>query len=250
MDTRTQKKPLNRDLIKYVAMLTMLLNHIAMIFLESGTWLCEIFTAVGYFTAITMIYFLVEGYHYTHSRKQYLLRLFLFALLSEIPYCLAFTQGAVLAFTGLNFLFTLCICFSMIWCMDTAQSGWKKAAAAILGIFLSLLCDWALLAPVFTLLFWWSRGSEPRNKAAFLLSILLFGGFNFLGGIGRFSAEMNILYALLSVLGMGIAGICILYFYNGKRTERGRIFSKWFFYAFYPVHLLILGLLRIIFTFL
>ena len=54
-----QDKPLNRDVIKYIAMVTMLLNHIADIFLNTGTWVCEVFTAIGYFTAITMIYFFV-----------------------------------------------------------------------------------------------------------------------------------------------------------------------------------------------
>ena len=49
------QKPLTRDSIKYVAMFTMLLNHIANIFLQTGTWLCEVFIAVGYFTAISMI---------------------------------------------------------------------------------------------------------------------------------------------------------------------------------------------------
>lgn len=62
------QKSLSRDAIKYIAMFTMLLNHIADIFLQTGTWLCEIFIAVGYFTAISMIYFLVEGYQYTHSK--------------------------------------------------------------------------------------------------------------------------------------------------------------------------------------
>lgn len=49
---------MNRDEIKYIAMFTMLLNHIANIFLEPGTLLFEIFVDVGYFTAITMCYFL------------------------------------------------------------------------------------------------------------------------------------------------------------------------------------------------
>ena len=40
------QKPLTRDSIKYVAMFTMLLNHIANIFLQTGTWLCEVFIAV------------------------------------------------------------------------------------------------------------------------------------------------------------------------------------------------------------
>ena len=40
---------LSRDAIKLIAMLTMLLNHIATVFLPSGTFLCELFTDVGYF---------------------------------------------------------------------------------------------------------------------------------------------------------------------------------------------------------
>ena len=75
--------------------------------------------------------------------------------------------------------------------------------------------------------------------------MLLFGLFNFAGGIGRFSLGTNIAYALGSMSGIALAGIVILYFYNGKRMEKGKVFSKLFFYLFYPVHLLLLGLIRI-----
>ena len=44
-------KVLNRDMIKYIAMFTMLLNHIATIFLTPGTWVFELFIAIGYFPA-------------------------------------------------------------------------------------------------------------------------------------------------------------------------------------------------------
>ena len=80
---------------------------------------------------------------------------------------------------------------------------------------------------------------------AFLISTLLFGIFNFVGGIGRFPVTTNFAYALLSIVGMGVAGICIAYFYNGKRAKKATTFSKWFFYIFYPGHLLILGIIRI-----
>ena len=66
-------------------MAAMLLNHIAYIFLPEGI-LFEIFLNLGYLTAVTMCYFLVEGYQYTHSKKKYLQRLVLFAFLSQIPY--------------------------------------------------------------------------------------------------------------------------------------------------------------------
>ena len=62
---------LNRDVIKYIAMITMLLNHISTVFMEPGTLLAELFLDIGYFTAITMSYFLVEGFHHARSRKKY-----------------------------------------------------------------------------------------------------------------------------------------------------------------------------------
>ena len=52
--------------------------------------------------------------------------------------------------------------------------------------------------------------------------MLLFGLFNFAGGIGRFSLGTNIAYALGSMSGIALAGIVILYFYNGKRMEKGK----------------------------
>ena len=74
-----------------------------------------------------------------------------------------------------------------------------------------------------------------RNKIkyTFIISMLLFGLFNFAGGIERFSLGTNIAYALGSMSGIALAGIVILYFYNGKRMEKGKVFSKWFFYLFW-----------------
>ena len=56
---------MNRDQIKFLAIITMTCNHIANIFLTPGTLLFEVMIDIGYFTAITMCYFLVEGYGYT-----------------------------------------------------------------------------------------------------------------------------------------------------------------------------------------
>lgn len=240
-------KILNRDAIKYIAMFLMLLNHISTIFMKSGKLWSELFIDLGYFTAIVMCYFLVEGYQYTHSKKNYAIRLLIFALISEFPYCFAFTESGILEFQGLNMLFTLLICFCILTVVEKVSNIVLKIICVLGLILLSLISDWALLAPIFTLLFIWSRNSEIKIKYAFAVSMLLFGTFNFLGGIGEFSIKTNIIYAIGSMLGIALAGIAIIYFYNGKRMNKGKKFSKWFFYFFYPVHLFILGLIRVCF---
>ena len=104
----TEKPGLTRDAIKYLAIFTMLLNHIANVLLPENTILWEVLVDIGYFTAITMCYFLVEGFYYTHSRRKYGERLLIFAGISQVPYMMAF------GFSQLNMIFTLFICFMIL----------------------------------------------------------------------------------------------------------------------------------------
>ena len=78
------KIELNRDQIKYIAVFTMLLNHVANIFLQPGTFACEALKDIGYFTAPVMCWFLVEGYRYTRSVKKYAGRLLIFAVTASV----------------------------------------------------------------------------------------------------------------------------------------------------------------------
>lgn len=192
-----------------------------------------------------MCYFLVEGFQYTHSKKNYAIRLAIFALVSEIPYCLAFTNNGLLEFRELNMLFTLLICFAILVVVEKVSNKVIRTVCILILILFSSVCDWAFLAPIFTLLFLWSKGSKSKTGWAFIISMLLFGGLNFVGGLGKFSMEINLIYALGSMMGIALAGIVIVIFYNGRRIEKGSVFFKWFFYWFYPVHLLLLGIIRV-----
>ena len=96
---------LNRDQIKMLAVIAMTFNHIAHVLLSPGSVIYEVFQDIGYFTAITMCFFLLEGYRYTHSRKEYGKRLLIFALISEAPFLLA------MGYFQMNVIFTLFICF-------------------------------------------------------------------------------------------------------------------------------------------
>ena len=229
---------LNRDVIKYIAVTAMLLNHIANIFLVPGTLWYEVLVDIGYFTAITMCYFLVEGFRYTHSRKQYALRLFGFGVVSQVPFSMAFAQNGILEFQDFNMMFTLFLCFCILLCIETIRNRFLRGVLIVLLIFGSLFCDWSLLAPVFTLLFAWAGGNRTRQKAAFGAAALLYGGMAGLGS-GQVWEAVGCAVPIL------VSAFVILYLYNGRRAARGRTFYKWFFYAFYPAHLLVLGLLRL-----
>ena len=76
-------------------------------------------------------------------------------------------------------------------------------------------------------------------------AMLLFGLMEILNRIDIIPLKENLIFALGNMSGILLAGIAIIYLYNGERMERGRDFSKWFFYVFYPGHLLVLGLIRI-----
>lgn len=236
---------MNRDTIKMLAMATMLVNHIANVFLPAGAPLTNLCLDIGYFTAVTMCYFLVEGYGYTHSKRQYAGRLFGFAVLAQLPYQLAFPEHGMAGMLQFNMLFTLLLCFLVLAAQEKIHNGFLRVVCIVLLIFASIFCDWALLAPVFTLLFAWAKNSRPRKHVAFGVAAALYGGMAWLGSAQRLGAIAALPDALGCAVPILVSGFFILYLYNGRRAVQHRSFYKWFFYAFYPGHLLVLGLLRL-----
>ena len=232
---------LNRDVIKYVAMVTMLLNHIAHMFLTKGTMSYEVLEDIGFFTAPVMCFFLVEGYGYTRSKFHYGLRLFLFALLSQIPFQLAFGNK------GLNMIFTLLCCFLILVVMERVISPLLQIALCVLLTMATVVADWPLVVPVLTIMLANGMGNRKKLACGFGATYLLFAMLNtqnYMLGEGDWT-PYAVGHAALSGLGILAAGAVVLFFYNGKRAQKGRNFAKWFFYIFYPAHLLALYMIKI-----
>ena len=238
-------KVLNRDVIKYIAMLTMLLNHIAHMFLTPGTVLYEVFEDVGHFTAPVMCFFLVEGYHYTRSKVKYGQRLLVFAIISQIPYGLAFRYG------NLNMIYTLLCCFLIVVAMDKITDTRLRAVVCIVLMLASAVGDWSILAAVYTILLYNSRGSRKKTAISYGIAYALFVPFqiqNYMYEVKGDWMLYAIVHGLLSGVGILAAAMVVLIFYNGRRAEHGQNFSKWFFYIFYPAHLAVLYLIKVYIT--
>lgn len=234
---------LNRDVIKYIAMLTMLLNHIAHIFLVHRTPLYNAFEDIGYFTAPVMCFFLVEGYQHTRSKWKYGLRLFLFAVLSQIPFYLAFDYG----YGSLNMLYTLFCCFLILAVMEKVSSPSLKMSLGALLMLCTIVGDWAILAPLCTILFagsWGDRRKMAVNYGVLYIFFVVLNVQSYMDGPGNWTFYA-VYHAMLAGLGILAAAMATLVLYNGERAKYGQNFSKWFFYMFYPAHLLVLYLIKI-----
>ena len=126
-----KSRGLTRDAIKMIAMLTMFFNHFSHVFLTAGTYPAEFLKGIGYFTAPVMCYFLVEGFYKTSSRRAYAKRLFVFALVSQMPYFLAFNREAAV----LNMMFSLLFSF-LILCVFHGEAFRRgKGQLQIAGLF-------------------------------------------------------------------------------------------------------------------
>lgn len=239
------RKVLNRDTIKYLAIIFMLMDHVIQIFMERGTFQYNLLDAMSHFTFVTMSFFLVEGYQYTKSKKEYAKRLFLFGVISQVPYVLAFSEQEWIEVLPLNICFTLGFCFLMIWALDSVKKVWLKVLIVVAGIIICAFCDWSIFAPLFTLAFYWAKGDKKRLIIAYLFDILLFGSTNISGYLFNGDYITACAELLIASCGIILSGVCIIGLYNGKRMNGGKKFNKWFFYLFYPAHLLVLGIVRI-----
>ncbi|MDO5156851.1 MAG: TraX family protein [Eubacteriales bacterium] len=230
-------KKLNRDVIKYIAMLTMFLNHFEHTFLQSGTILSEIFRNIGYFTAPVMCYFLVEGYQYTSSKKKYGLRLFIFALISQIPFSLLFGMGG-------SCILSLFLGFLILLVKEKVSNKFLKVILFLLLLFASMFCDWPLLAPLLILMIAYAWGKKIWVFLSYVVIATMMFGFNAMTPVIKniSPVALRIGVNLLENSVIVIAGLVVVYFYSGKRAEKGQAFSKWFFYVFYPLHITILYL--------
>ena len=208
-----------------IAMALMLMDHLWATIFPAQEWL----TCAGRLAFPIFAFMAVEGYFHTHSFQKYALRLLLFAVLTEVPFDLAFS-GRPLDPSYQNVLWTLLAGALVCWAADWAQRTPDAlhllvATAAFAGAFWLLeVCrtDYGGWGMVLILLFHLSRG----NRLIQLAGLAVFC----VASVGGVSIE---LYALVS--------LAFIWLYDGRRGYCSRPI-QWLCYAFYPVHLLLLWL--------
>ncbi len=239
---------LSGNKIKMIAVLSMLVDHFSKTVLivllnlyslprlNGGTMTFDSYNAiVGYITtylygfgriAFPLFCFLIaEGFYYTKNRLKYLISMAVFALLSEIPYDLLL-RTSIFDISKQNVYFTLFLGVASLWVMDNKlikskplEIVTKAVAVGIIAISANYLhTDYGTKGVLYIITFYLFRSRRLVQAAAFLMV---------------YAFMMRSIPSVFIVL-----STMIMLMYNG---ERGTLrVNKYVFYAFYPVHLLVL----------
>lgn len=214
------KPALGRTSLKGIALLTMLCDHIACVLLTGVQWsgLYRGMRMIGRVSFPIFCFVLVLGFLSTSDIKKYIGRLFLFAVLSEIPFDLAFS-GRLFDWESQNVMFTLLIGLLVLTGLQQFQARvWLQGLVCLGGCCAAYILhtDYSYFGVALILVFYLFR--ENTVSRYLWAAVLIFSE----GGME--------VYALL--------GLFVCYFYQPQKREPGM--PKYFFYLFYPVHLLVL----------
>lgn len=259
---------LNRNALKYLVTALMLLDHVVYAFVPSTLPIYFILRIPARTVAPTMAFFLAEGYMHTRNVRAYALRLLLFALLSWSPFCFFASGGwlpvgvfagnvsvnaphiylpllnCTLAVRELSVIFTLFLGLLAILLWDRAKLHpvFKVLLTAVI-LLVSSHADWGGVLVLLCLCFRRFRDAPAKLWTGFVLLVLLDTagiGFSVQAFPSCFSIHPN-LFSLGMLLTVPLLTLC----YNGEPGSK-KPFHKWFFYIFYPAHLLILDALLLL----
>ncbi len=210
--------------LKLIAILAMTIDHIGCIFFPQATWM----RVVGRLAMPIFSFLIAEGFRHTSNVKKYARRLLFWGILSTIPFYLAFGWTQNVYFSLLSGLLALIF-------MEKAKEKKDKILFFFLFSLLAtlLLCDWFFVGVLMVVGFYYAK-QKPKGifltlLGATLSMLLVFGAY------GLYLESMRAFTANLMQLGILLA-FPVLSLYNGREGKK----TRHFFYAFYPLHLLIL----------
>lgn len=220
------KKGIAQEMLKGIACLSMLIDHVGAVFFPGYGWL----RVVGRLAFPIYCFLLVQGANHTRNPKRYALRLLIGAALSELPFDWLFFGGFTWAHQSV--MVTLLIGFGMLLWMKRMKTWGKVVPLALCFLAAELCCTdyggwgiamiWVFAATTEKPLGWCLR------IGAMALIFWLMDSFGIRFGPVRVPVQM---FALLSLIPIAL--------YSGRKITGNKL-AQTAFYLFYPVHLTVL----------
>ena len=230
MDNGKKYQILDGTTLKLIAMISMVFDHAGDMFFPDVMWP----RMIGRLAMPIFSFFIAEGFSHTRDKKKYLCRLGIFALISEIPFDLAF-EGKI-GFSHQNTMLSFFLAVVALMLYDWIQGGTKSevnhasigktilgviAVAAIAALSLLLRADYTIFAVIAVFLFYVLRQKHPLVRT----------------GVGVAFLALTRTVGYYCTTGLSFIPLAM---YNGKKGKG----LKWLFYGFYPGHLLLLAAIK------
>ena len=234
MDKANKIRFLDGTMLKIIAMVSMVFDHVGDMFFPEMTWM----RMVGRLAMPIFAFCITEGYIHTRDKKKYLLRMGIFALISEVPFDLAFDGKIGLSHQNIMLSFFISIVALMLFDLIRGAkietkgrySVWRTLLGALAVIAMAVVAflvkaDYTFFAVAAVFLFYAFKDTNPFVRPV--------------PGVAFLALTRTMGYYLTTGL-----SIIPLLLYNGKKGKG----LKWLFYVFYPGHLLLLYVLKLVLT--
>ena len=244
-EVEERTKGLSANALKIIAAISMVIDHVTYCFitapesykveLDTQDIIWYIGRGIGRSAFIIFAFLLVEGYFHTKNLKKFLIRLFILAVISEAPFdYMCGKLNSKEFFDIQNVVFLFFIGLIMIYVLEFLQKTYYERSQLSFYLFSGLVCafgctaalvlkvDYGIIGMLLIFVFYYFRN----------------GGRKLVAAVAVWSVVCIFLEHQLEWAGL-IALIPIVKLYNGTRGKG----LKWFFYVFYPLHLLLIKLI-------
>jgi len=262
-------------LLKLIALLTMMIDHIGVVY--QPLFDVSLYRYIGRIAFPIFVFFVAEGCRRTSNIEKYVLRLGAFALISELPFTLAlaplvrqpnslFDLAAYNFFSIQNVFFTFFLGTVCVYLYQKFRNGLEQIICIVLIPFTVYLgnrlnTDFGSTGVLFVFILYVMPYSDKEEEnpiqlsavgktlriaalfcMLFFLYIIDLGIFNPIREVIQTDGVLSLVERLPIIQFMlySCIALVMLAFYNNKRGRP----QRWLFYAFYPFHLLVLGLIR------
>lgn len=241
-------KIIDRDQLKYIAAVFMFVGHFLtytvkeLHFLGLPSVAAKTLMYSVYIAPPIFMFFISEGFYYTKSKAQYAVRLLITGIITQFAFVLANTgrmDWNMFLCSG-NIILTLLIslCVLMIY-----KSKWNVFSRVFLmlvliGVTYLWNMEWAVLAPLMVFAFYGLRNRPVWRFVVYEIFMLGYVAVT-MGGLTALTQNLCFLLAVQ------IPIIVLSFFYSGKRGKYPS-FSKYFFYIFYPAHMLLIFVVKLL----